>query len=144
MSAQLDMFIALVRAIDDDERPGSSTSFRRRPAVAEAMAVARDVGVELSVNAMTEVAVVEWLQREARRRAIDAHYATFPEDRPSRAEVAAVSLRRRGDDLASRRDLLDRAEELLTSQQDVPPTIDEVIAGARVLAGGHHADRAAS
>lgn len=97
------------------------------------MTAAREAGIDLSLNAMTELAVVEWLQREARRRALDAHYEQYPEDRPSPAEAAAVSLRRRGDALASRTDLLDRAMHGLSSLGD-RPSVAEVIVGARILA----------
>jgi len=73
------------------------------------------------------------LRRAAHRAAIQAHYDRYPEDRPSRAEVAAVQLRRRGDELAGRTDLLEDAEQILR-QVGADPSADEVVAAARVLA----------
>jgi hypothetical protein len=126
-------FVEAVRSIDDDGRPGTSTSVRRRPAVNEALSLAVGLGVGDSANALNEEAVVDHLRRAAHRLAVEAHYEQYPEDRPSRAEVASVQLRRRGDALADRADLLDGAEQLLVDAGD-EPTTDQVIAAARALA----------
>lgn len=132
-AGEVDSFVEAVRAIDDDDRPGTSTSVRRRPAVNEALSLAIDLGVGDSANALNEEALVDHLRRAAHRLAVDAHYRRYPEDRPSRAEVASVQLRRRGDELAERAALLDRAEQLLLDAGD-EPTADQVIAAARALA----------
>lgn len=126
-------FVEAVRAIDDDGRPGTSTSVRRRPAVNEALSLAVELGVGDSANALNEVAVIDHLRRASHRLAVEAHYQQHPEDRPSRAEVASVDLRRRGDALADRADLLDQAERLLLDAGE-EPTTDQVTAAARALA----------
>lgn len=126
-------FVEAVRAIDDDGRPGTSTSVRRRPAVNEALSLAVELGVGDSANALNEEAVIDHLRRAAHRLAVATHYEQYPEDRPSRAAVASVDLRRRGDALADRADLLDLAEQLLLDAGE-EPTTDQVIAAARALA----------
>jgi len=132
-SSAVTTFVEAVRAIDDDARPGTSTSVRRRPAVSEALSLAVELGVGDSANALNEESLINHLRRVAHRLAVELHYQHYPEDRPSRAEVASVQLRRHGDALADRAELLDRAEQLLQATGD-RPTTDEVIAAARVLA----------
>lgn len=131
-AGEVDGFIEAVRAIDDDDRPGTSTSVRRRPAVTEALSLAVELGVGDSANALNEAALVDHLRRAAHRMAVETHYRRYPEDRPSRAEVASVQLRRRGDALADRTELLMRAEQLLLDAGD-EPTADQVVAAARAL-----------
>lgn len=132
-AAEVTTFVDAVRAIDDDDRPGASTSVRRRPAVSEALSLAVGLGLGDSGNALNEEALIDRLRRAAHRLAVEVHYEQYPEDRPSRAEVAAVQLRRQGEALADRADLLDAAEQLLLDAGD-QPTADEVIAAARALA----------
>ena len=126
-------FVEAVRAIDDDGRPGTSTSVRRRPAVSEALTLAVELGVGDSANALNEHAVIDHLRRTAHRLAVEAHYQQYPEDRPSRAEVASVHLRRRGDPLADRADLLELAEQLLLDTGEKPTAV-QAVAAARALA----------
>lgn len=137
-SSAVTTFVDAVRAIDRDERPGASTSVRRRPAVSEALSLAVELGVGDSANALNEEALVTHLRDVAHRLAVEAHYEQYPEDRPTRAQVASVRLRRRGDALADRVELLERAEQLL-GDADGGPTVDEVIAAARALAASEAA-----
>ena len=132
----VDRLVAAVRQMESDDRPGRSTSVRRRPGVAAALDAAVAAGLDESANALSERALVELLRREAHRAAVAAHYELYPEDRPSRAEVAAVELERRGDPLAEREELLDQAERLLAERSEVEPTAAEVIAAARALDAG--------
>lgn len=129
----IDAFIAATREIGRDPQPGRSTSVRRDPAVARAAALAVEVGVAPSINELSEDALAGQLRREAHRLAIEAHLHLYPEDRPSPAMIAEVDLRRAGDALWERRDLLERAEDLLTEACGAAPTPEDVIAAARVL-----------
>lgn len=101
--------------------------------VGQGRRVAVELGVGDSANALNEEALVDHLRRAAHGLAVEAHYAQYPEDRPSRAEVAAVHLRRRDDPLADRAELLDAAEQLLLDAGE-QPTSEQVIAAARALA----------
>lgn len=91
-----DQFIAAVRAIGCDDRPAEVTSARRVPAVADALRLGRDLGVLRSASAFGEQAVVDGLEALAHTVAVEAHFAIYPEDRPSSAELAVVALDRLG------------------------------------------------
>lgn len=122
-----DRFVAAVRAARSDVRPLEPASTRRSPTTAEALRLARQLGLANSVSAFSEDAVLTALESLAHRVAVEIHYQLYPEDRPSPVDLAVVRLDRAGVE-GVERDLVERAAHLVEAS-GVEPTA-ESIAGA--------------
>ena len=122
-----DRFVAAVRAARSDGRPLEPASTRRSPATADALRLARQLGLADSVSAFSEGAVITALESLAHGVAVEIHYQLYPEDRPSPVDLAVVHLDRAGVDGVGR-DVVERAAHLVEAS-GVEATA-ESIAGA--------------
>lgn len=123
------------RLFDALERLGSgdqgsrSTSLRVPQPLHDALTAAVALGFEDSFNGAAGASIEAAVRDFAKDVALRLHYEEYPEDRPSRAEVAAARVRGTDDPLADRQDLLVRAEQWL-SERGREVSVETVLAVA--------------
>jgi hypothetical protein len=121
----IDRFISAVRSAHDDPRPLESASTRRSPSTAEALRLARELGLTESVSAFGEQAVIAALEVLAHRVAVETHYQLYPEDRPTPIDRALIRLERAGVDAADRATVEHAAQ--LIADGGLEPTVDGIV-----------------
>lgn len=114
-NAQRQLFGALER-LDSGDGGSASTSLRVPRPLHDALTAAVALGLDDSFNGAAGASIEAAVRAFAKDLALRLHYEEYPEDRPTRAEVAAARLRGTADPLASREDLLVKAEEWLTER----------------------------
>lgn len=126
-------FIDAVHELDADTAAKEVTSIRRSPAVGAALSLAVAAEICESASEFQNETLLVALRRAAHRAALDLHYATYPEDRPSTVDLAEVRVQRSGMDGITREGLK-RARLVLVDGLGREPTVDELVAGAAALA----------
>ena len=100
---------------------------------AAAIAV-RDLGVATSVTALTADALRSRLEAVAMQAALDAHYAAYPESRPSLGDLAIAAAELDGNPLARRPKLIRKAAAAVAKAHPEEADPDMVLLWAEALA----------
>jgi len=120
-----DDLFALLDRLDGDSHSVVS-SVRQPAALRDAVRLAVELGLDASVNDVTVHAVRDRLEAFAQRRALEAHYADYPNARPSLAELAQAAAELDGNPLATNPTFLRRAAKELIAIRPTA-TADDVL-----------------
>jgi len=123
----------LLDLLDRADADTVNTSIRLPLALRDAAALASSMGLAQSITELTIAGLRHALDAVAQRALLDAHYAQYPDAKPSLAEIALAAAELDGNPLAAQPALIRRAaEQVATLLPD--PDADDVLLFAAGLA----------
>ncbi len=130
MDSQSDALFALLDSVESD---GTVVSSVRLPiALRDALRIAVELGMDPTTNEATVEGIRQRLDVFAQRLALEDHYATHPELRPSLAEIAIAGAELDANELANDPGLIQRAaDEIISIKPDADR--DDVLVYASAL-----------
>lgn len=119
-----DLETRLFEFLDNLDRAGDTvvTSVRQPKVLRDALKAAVDAGMDASANDAIVHALRDRLETFAQRLALDRHYESHPDARPSLVDLAIAAAELDGNPLAANPALLRRAAEEVSALKPDPST----------------------
>jgi len=135
---RIELLAAVSRLDDESATPATAvTSIRLPVALREAMAAAVAAGFDASSNELGVTAIRDRLELYAQRVALDMHYETHPDSRPTLAEIALALAELDGDPLAADPDLIAAAAEAVVRFKPTANADDVLMYAAGMINAVH-------